>query len=54
MSDGVTVQGNVFISIDGRVLGLMNNSAATFPEDGSVHLLNKFEILRLMPLGSKR
>ena len=52
------MQGNVFISIDGRVLDLMNNSAATFlpfeAEDGSVHLLNKFEILRLMPLGSKR
>ena len=58
MSDGVTMQGNVFISIDGRVLDLMNNSAATFlpfeAEDGGVHLLNKFEILRLTPLGSKR
>ena len=58
MSDGITMQGNVFINIDSRVLDLMNNVATTFlpfeSEDGSVHLLNKFEILRLTPLSHKR
>ncbi len=58
MSDGVTMQGNVFINIDSRVLDLMNSTATTFlpfeSEDGSIHLLNKFEIMRLTPLGHKR
>jgi len=30
MSDGITMQGSVFINIDTRVLDLMNDSAATF------------------------
>ncbi|PPR21550.1 MAG: hypothetical protein CFH39_01729 [Alphaproteobacteria bacterium MarineAlpha10_Bin2] len=58
MSDGITMQGSVFINIDARVLDLMNDSAATFlpfeSEDGSIHLLNKFEILRLTPISGKR
>jgi hypothetical protein len=58
MSDGITMQGNVFINIDARVLDLMNESSATFlpfeSEDGNIHLLNKFEILRLTPLSHKR
>ncbi len=52
------MQGSVFINIDARVLDLMNDSAATFlpfeSEDGSIHLLNKFEILRLTPISGKR
>ena len=58
MSDGITMHGNVYINIDARVLDLMNDSATTFlpfeSEDGGIHLLNKFEILRLTPIGSKR
>ena len=57
MSDGVSMKGNVFINIDSRVLDLMNDTPTFVPfeaEDGGVHLLNKFEILRLTPLGSKR
>jgi hypothetical protein len=58
MSDGISMQGNVFINIDARVSDLLNDSSLTFlpfeSEDGSTHLLNKFEILRLTPLGHKR
>ncbi|MBR46513.1 MAG: hypothetical protein CMM31_08560 [Rhodospirillaceae bacterium] len=58
MSDGVTMQGNVFINIDSRVLDLLNNGTTTFlpfeAEDGSIHLVNKFEILRMTPLSHKR
>ncbi|MDP7342196.1 MAG: hypothetical protein QF767_02245 [Alphaproteobacteria bacterium] len=58
MSDGITMQGNVFINIDSRVLDLMNSATTTFlpfeSEDGAIHLLNKFEILRLTPLSHKR
>ncbi|MDP6476233.1 MAG: hypothetical protein QF666_10090 [Alphaproteobacteria bacterium] len=58
MSDGITMQGNVFINIDSRVLDLMNSATTTFlpfeSDDGAIHLLNKFEILRLTPLSHKR
>lgn len=57
MSDGVTMKGNVFINIDSRVLDLMNDTSAFLPfeaEDGSIHLVNKFEILRLTPISHKR
>ncbi|MBT3628205.1 MAG: hypothetical protein HN527_08915 [Rhodospirillaceae bacterium] len=57
MTDGVTMKGNVFINIDSRVLDLVNDSATFVPfeaEDGSIHLLNKFEILRLTPTSHKR
>ncbi|MDA0229952.1 MAG: hypothetical protein O3B21_07165 [Proteobacteria bacterium] len=58
MSDGISMQGNVFINIDVRVSDLLNDSSVTFmpfeSEDGSTHLLNKFEILRLTPLSHKR
>ena len=58
MSDGITMQGSVFINIDARVLDLMNDSTATFfpfeSEDGSIHLIDKFEILRLTPISGKR
>ncbi len=57
MTDGVTMKGNVFINIDSRVLDLINDSPTFVPfeaEDGSIHLLNKFEILRLTPTGHKR
>ena len=57
MTDGVTMKGNVFINIDSRVLDLVNDSATFVPfeaEDGSIHLLNKFEILRLTPPSHKR
>lgn len=57
MTDGVTMKGNVFINIDSRVLDLMNDSATFVPfeaDDGSIHLLNKFEILRLTPTSHKR
>ncbi len=52
------MQGNVFINIDSRVLDLMNSATTTFlpfeSDDGAIHLLNKFEILRLTPLSHKR
>ncbi len=58
MSDGISMQGNVFTNIDARVSDLLNDSSLTFlpfeSEDGSTHLLNKYEILRLTPLGHKR
>ena len=57
MTDGVTMKGNVFINIDSRVLDLVNDSATFVPfeaEDGRIHLLNKFEILRLTPTSHKR
>jgi hypothetical protein len=58
MSDGITLEGNVFINIDSRVLDLMNDSKMSYipfeADDGSIHLLNKFEILRLTPLSHKR
>jgi hypothetical protein len=57
MADGVTMKGNIFINIDARVLDLMNDSTTFIPfeaEDGSIHLVNKFEILRLTPIGHKR
>ena len=56
MSNGDTMQGHVFINIDARVLDLLNDSSTFIPfeaEDGGFHLLNKFEILRLTPLGHK-
>ena len=55
MSDCVSMQGNVLINIDARVSEFLNASSEAFlpfePEDGSTHLLNKFNISRLMPLG---
>ncbi len=58
MSDGITMQGNVFINIDSRALDLMKRATTPFlpfkSEDGAIHLLNKFEILRLTPLSHKR
>ena len=57
MSDGISIQG-ILINIDARVSGLLNGSAMRFlpleSEDGSTHLLNRFETLRLTPLSHKR
>jgi hypothetical protein len=57
MSDGITMKGSVFINIDSRVLDLVNDTPTFIPfeaEDGSIHLINKFEILRLTPTSHKR
>lgn len=57
MSDGITMKGSVFINIDSRVLDLVNDTPTFIPfeaEDGSIHLINKSEILRLTPTSHKR
>jgi len=57
MSDGITMKGSIFINIDSRVLDLVNDTPTFIPfeaEDGSIHLINKFEILRLTPTSHKR
>ena len=57
MTDGVSMNGDVFINSDSRVLDLLNHNSTFIPieaEDGSIHLVNKFEILRLTPTGHKR
>jgi hypothetical protein len=57
MSDGITMMGSIFINIDSRVLDLVNDTPTFIPfeaEDGSIHLINKFEILRLTPTSHKR
>ena len=57
MSDGITMKGSVFINIDSRVLDLVNDTPTFIPfeaEDGSIHLINKFETLRLTPTSYKR
>ena len=58
MSNGISMQGNVFINVDARVSDLLNDSSVAFlsfkSENGSTRLLNKFEILRLIPFGHKR
>ena len=57
MSDGITMKGRIFINIDSRVLDLVNDTPTFIPfeaEDGSIHLINKFEILCLTPTSYKR
>jgi hypothetical protein len=57
MSDGITMMGSIFINIDSRVLDLVHDTPIFIPfeaEDGSIHLINKFEILCLTPTSHKR
>ena len=56
MSDGNVYKGHLFVDMETRVLDLMNGPATFIPfhsEEGAVHLLNKFEILQVVPRDQK-
>lgn len=51
-SDGSVVEGKLFIEFGTRVLDLLNDAHTFMPilaEDGSIQLLNKFEVVRVIP-----
>lgn len=56
MSDGALYKGHLFVDMETRVLDLLNGPSTFMPfhsDDGAVHLLNKFEILQVVPRDQK-
>ncbi len=56
MRDGMAMNGNLFVQADQRLSDLLNAPEIFTPfmrEDGYVVLLNKLEILRVLPLGQR-
>jgi hypothetical protein len=57
LSDGSALEGQLFIESGSRVLDLLNGEHTFIPilaEDGSIQLLNKFEVVRVIPHEQKQ